>query len=141
VVSECGQNRYFLLLSPAKTAQLSASGIIFIVLVQWSLVNRGASNHQLTFIFVASKAVIATIMWMWLLMDSIFYQASYNSGNRGKRIGVAAISIIVVLVLFYPSALYAAYARKVSITRNEEAPSRQTEHNITAEEENIPLLA
>jgi hypothetical protein len=128
-------------MSPDKTTQLFASGIISLVLVQWSLVNRGPSNRQLTFIFEATKAVIATIMWMWLLLDSIFYQARYNSGNREKRIAVAAISIIVVLVLFYPSALDAAYARKVSITRNEEVPSRQNEGDIPAEDENIPLLA
>jgi hypothetical protein len=131
----------FLPICPAKAARFFASGIIFIIFVHWSLVNLGASNRQLTFIFEATKAVTATIMWMWLLLDSIFYQARYNSGNRGKRITVAAISIILVLVLFYPNALYAAYARKVSITSNEEAPARQNDRNIPAEDENIPLLA
>lgn len=80
-------------------------------------------------------------MWIWLLLDSIFYYPRYYRGDRGKRIAVSAISIILVLVLFYPSAVYAAYSRKAAIVQTEEVSTGQDERNIPSNDENTPLLA
>lgn len=77
-------------------------------------------------------------MWTWLLLDSIFYRPRYYYGNRGQRIAIAAVSSILVLVLFYPTAIYAAYTRK-GIADDEESTGQSERH--APEGDTTPLLA
>ena len=79
-------------------------------------------------------------MWTWLLLDSIFYHPSDYYDNRGRRIAIAAISIILVLVLFYPTAVYAAYARKTDGRANNQESAGRVESTATTENESTPLL-
>ena len=126
--------------APLTPPQLFASGIIFIVLVECSLAKRGALNLRWTFLLEVSKAGIVTVMWAWLLLDSIFYCPSYYYDLRARRIAVAAISVILVLVLFYPTAVYAAYARRTDGGANDQESARRVESTATTENENTPLL-
>ncbi|KAK5060251.1 hypothetical protein LTR84_010136 [Exophiala bonariae] len=119
---------------------LFASGILFIILVQWSLAKRGALNLRWTFLLEVSKAGIATIMWTWLLLDSIFYDPPYYTGHRDRRIAVAATSVVLILVLFYPTAVYAAYARKTDDGDHDQESARRVGRTAPTEDESTPLL-
>jgi hypothetical protein len=79
-------------------------------------------------------------MWTWLLLDRIFYCPSYYYDHCGRRIAIAAISVILVLVLFYPTAVYAAYARKTDGGANDQESARRVESTATTENESTPLL-
>jgi hypothetical protein len=87
-----------------------------------------------------AKALIATVIWLWLLLDSIFYNPRYYYDHRGKPIAVAAFSVILVVVLFYPTAVYAAYARKQVVLESREIAG-QDEESAAAGSETTPLLA
>lgn len=79
-------------------------------------------------------------MWLWLLLDSIFYDPRYYYDHRGKRIAVAAVSVILVIMLFYPTAVYAAYARK-QVTIGSRETAGQDEESAAEGNETTPLLA
>lgn len=90
--------------------------------------------------FESAKALIVTVMWLWLLLDSIFYNTRYYYDNRGKRIAVAAVSVILVIVLFYPTALYAAYVRN-RLESEDHEHAGQDEETGSVGNETTPLLA
>jgi hypothetical protein len=79
-------------------------------------------------------------MWLWLLLDSMFYNPGYYYDNRGKRIVVAAVSVILVVVLFYPTAVYAAYVRKQGAREGEEVSGHDVGRAAEGSER-TPLLA
>lgn len=79
-------------------------------------------------------------MWLWLLLDAIFYTPKYYFNNRGRRIAVAALSFILVIVLFYPSAVYATYVRKRDGEWSEGVDGGD-EERATEGSERTPLLA
>lgn len=80
-------------------------GIIFVVIVQ----RRTTLNATKTLTFEATKSGLATGLWLWMLLDSIF--ASHNYGGDGsnqakneiiatiKRARVARTITAVILLL------------------------------------------
>lgn len=76
---------------------LFAAGIIFTVFVQRNV----NMNKTITLYFEEAKSGLATGVWLWLLLDTIFGPTNhywyYYNGPRGPRIARAAISIILLL--------------------------------------------
>ncbi|KAK0730748.1 hypothetical protein B0H67DRAFT_639210 [Lasiosphaeris hirsuta] len=87
---------------------LLAGSILFIILVQRSL---PTASKKLTYRFELAKSVLATAMWLWLMLDSIFYKRRYYNPDLYyyRRIIISAISSTALFILFYPTALYTAY--------------------------------
>lgn len=94
----------------------------------------------MTFAFESTKAIIATVMWFWLVLDSIFYKPRYYYDSPGKRIAVALVSVILVIVLFYPTVVYASYAR-TEVVPESQLTAEHDEENGPAVNETSPLLA
>lgn len=79
---------------------LLAAGIFFIVLVQRKLADDAVAKRlQLTIRFEVAKAVLATALWVWLIMDAIFGPEDRYGyyGMRGARIVASAISAVLLL--------------------------------------------
>ncbi|KUJ12765.1 uncharacterized protein LY89DRAFT_687722 [Mollisia scopiformis] len=107
---------------------LFAAGIIFIVFVQRNV----TMSKTITVYFEEAKSGLATAVWLWLLLDTIcgpeHHYWYYYSGPRGARIIRAAISIILLFIIYYPTLIYAVYEkRNESITppQDPEAPVDQ----------------
>ena len=83
---------------------LLAAGITFAVLIQRKLlVNRNAKQYTLR--FEIAKSVLATALWLWLLLDAIFGPSDHYGyyGGRSRRISVACISSLLLLSVFMHS--------------------------------------
>ncbi|KAH6719707.1 hypothetical protein BKA61DRAFT_470762 [Leptodontidium sp. MPI-SDFR-AT-0119] len=115
-----------------------AAGILFVLVVQHNI----TPSPAIILYFEVAKSGLATAVWLWLLLDSIFGpNRSYQRPPRGPRIARAGISVIVLLILFYPTLVYAKMEEKRSraIEVDTEADQVQTQ----AEEdrgEREPLL-
>jgi hypothetical protein len=76
-----------------------AAGIIFIVLVQ----HRAELDTYKTFVAEASKSILATGLWLWLLMDSLFgpWQSHYGDRDAIRRMKRARLvrSVTAVILL------------------------------------------
>ena len=75
---------------------LLAAGIIFIVVVQRTV---GRLEKSLTLRFEVIKSILATALWLWLLLDAIFGPSDHYGyyTPRSRRIAAAAISSILLL--------------------------------------------
>ncbi|KAF2646252.1 hypothetical protein P280DRAFT_464489, partial [Massarina eburnea CBS 473.64] len=102
--------RYYYFFLDVITA-LMAGGIVFIVYVQRKAI---ISSYQ-NFLFEAVKAILATALWLWLILDSAFGPwwkdwNKYRSPNVEKliawRVRCSALAVIVLVILFYPSLVY-----------------------------------
>ena len=78
---------------------LFGAGIIFIVLIQ----RRTRLDTTKTLIFEIAKSVLATAMWIWLLLDTIFgpWQKSYREDTREaamyNRLARTFTAVIILL--------------------------------------------
>ncbi|KPI37476.1 uncharacterized protein AB675_10374 [Cyphellophora attinorum] len=81
-----------------------AGGIIFTVLLQRKIPT-GKTSKSMTLRFEILKSVLATALWLWLLLDAIFGPRDHYSyyKDRSQRIMVAAISSLLLFILYYPT--------------------------------------
>ena len=78
---------------------LFAAGIFFIVLVQRKLRKEDASNRPLTLRFEVAKLVLATMLWVWLMMDAIFGPDDHYGYRDGRQTRIIASAVSVFLIL------------------------------------------
>lgn len=101
-----------------------AGAIVFTVLIQQRMPVTQVSK-ALTLRFEIAKSVLATILWIWLMMDAAFGpQNEYDYYKRRPRVISAAVSSVVLVyvkpvgvlvkvtnllarVLFYPTVVFA----------------------------------
>ncbi|KAF2675679.1 hypothetical protein K458DRAFT_437823 [Lentithecium fluviatile CBS 122367] len=97
---------YYYFVADSLTA-IMAAGIIFIVYVQRKAI---VSSFQ-TLVFEAIKSALATGLWLWLILDSAFgpWKNWRHIGDEDveRRIKRAALSSILLVLLFYPPLGYA----------------------------------
>ncbi|OBT44607.1 hypothetical protein VE00_05841 [Pseudogymnoascus sp. WSF 3629] len=111
---------------------LLATIILFILLIQDRMPSLTA---KISFVLEAAKSLLATAMWLWLVLDSAFanHDTRYRepSNDRFLRIVRAFIAGFALLVLFYPTAIYATYvaceedgaaARDAAVEEGERTP-------------------
>ncbi|KAH8658723.1 hypothetical protein BGZ60DRAFT_125367 [Tricladium varicosporioides] len=111
-----------------------AAGILCILSVQrWS-----SMSIKTTFLFEVAKTLLATALWLWLLLDSIFApQRDYNHHPRYIKITKSAISVLVIFILFLPTLVFAYLRTKTPRTaRDQEEVEAEDEPRETS-----PLLA
>ncbi|KAF2191583.1 hypothetical protein K469DRAFT_720635 [Zopfia rhizophila CBS 207.26] len=97
-------------------SSLMAACIIYIVLVQRKLLPQ--DTDRMAFPFEIGKSVLATSLWLWLILDAAF--GPWQNGRDGERleeevrmrIARAAIASILLLILFYPALAYSFYLWK-----------------------------
>ncbi|KAK4218809.1 hypothetical protein QBC37DRAFT_411591 [Rhypophila decipiens] len=98
-----------------------AMGIIFIVLVQRKLVTGGstflssATGRKFTFWCETVKAVLATGLWGWILLDAIFHDRNFWDRYPQwytRRIICCCIAFIVLVLFWYPTVWYSHYSMK-----------------------------
>ncbi|KAK4451520.1 hypothetical protein QBC34DRAFT_436637 [Podospora aff. communis PSN243] len=113
-----------------------AGGIIFLVLVQRQLPNAG---KLWTFRFELAKAAIATGLWIWLMADALWgpsRRRGWNDDFRIRRVIMSAISVNVLFVFFYPTAVYTF----VLLDRQQHEDGAAVEAGRGQVDENTPLL-
>ncbi|CZS99903.1 uncharacterized protein RAG0_08173 [Rhynchosporium agropyri] len=115
-----------------------AAGILFIVLVQ----RKVDTTPLVTLYLELAKSGFATASWLWLLLDTAFGPNRYSSEEpaRGPRIARVIISIIVLLIAFYPSLLYAMVEAKRPRTNDVEGVEAQGQIQAEVRGEREPLL-
>ncbi|KFX88458.1 hypothetical protein V495_07523 [Pseudogymnoascus sp. VKM F-4514 (FW-929)] len=116
---------------------LLAAVILFILLIQDRMPSLSAN---VSFILEVAKSLLATAMWLWLLLDSAFAEHSSRykepSNARFMRVVRAFIAGLALLVLFYPTAVYATYVAR------EERKNGAVDRDAAIEEgERTPLLS
>ncbi|ORX99609.1 hypothetical protein BCR34DRAFT_576409 [Clohesyomyces aquaticus] len=86
---------------------LMALGITFVVVVQ----RRVALDKTKTLMFEGVKYGLATAMWLWLLMDSLFGPWTHSDyrvpERRRQRVAYAVTAVVPLVLLFYTSLAYA----------------------------------
>jgi len=84
-----------------------AVAIIFTVEVQ-RRITLAATTPSQTLAFEATKALLASAMWAWLMADSALKDRGYyQNGGRAARVQRALIASVVLFVLYYPTVVYA----------------------------------
>ena len=74
-----------------------AGAIVFIVLVQQRMPASRVSK-ALTLKFEIAKSVLATALWVWLMLDAGFGpENEYDYYKRGPRLGSSAVASIVLV--------------------------------------------
>ncbi|KAF1957782.1 hypothetical protein CC80DRAFT_546844 [Byssothecium circinans] len=137
------QLRYYYFFMDLMTAFIAA-GIVFIVYVQRKAI---VTTYQ-TLLFETSKTLFATALWLWLILDSAFgpWQNDWDEHrwNPGReemvawRVRSAALAIIVLVILFYPSLGYTYMVWKSEYERVEGGDDGGRGEERT---ERTPLLA
>ncbi|KAH8589958.1 hypothetical protein B0O99DRAFT_522143 [Bisporella sp. PMI_857] len=110
-----------------------AAAIVFIILIQ----RQASITKRITFYFEAAKSAFATAVWLWLLLDSIFGplpKYGYGPPSRTPRIVRAAVSVVTLLFLFYPTLGYAVW----DLGRGENGNEEQASDDVVGE--GTPLL-
>lgn len=119
---------------------LFAAAIIFIVFVQLNT----STSTTVTFYFEVAKSSLATALWLWLLLDAIFEPGHWNSPYprppKGPRIARAAISVVVLLILFYPILIYSKIEEKRSRNSGADPEANQAQEQAGERGEREPLL-
>ncbi|KAK5120464.1 hypothetical protein LTR85_006119 [Meristemomyces frigidus] len=84
-----------------------AAGIIFVVMVQGQLPFH-KTPKRVTLRFECVKAAIATVLWVWMLLDALFGPEVHSGHYQvpSQRVAAAAICSILLFILFYPAVLY-----------------------------------
>ncbi|KAK3330452.1 hypothetical protein B0H66DRAFT_62793 [Apodospora peruviana] len=121
-----------------------AAGIIFIVLIQRQLKPaslRSESGKRLTVYFEAAKALLATALWLWALIDAVLTRDNYYHRSE-RRIAAAGIAFIVLVLFWYPTVAYSIYSLNTHSVEEEEAEDRGQEAAgaATGQGERQPLL-
>ncbi|KFZ08893.1 hypothetical protein V502_09070 [Pseudogymnoascus sp. VKM F-4520 (FW-2644)] len=116
---------------------LLATIILFILLIQDRM---PSLSTDISFILEAAKSLLATTMWLWLVLDSAFAEHGNRyrepSNDRFLRVVRAFIAGFALLVLFYPTAIYATYVAR------EERKNGAAQRDAAVEEgERTPLLS
>ena len=78
-----------------------AAGIIFIVIVQ----RKVSSTDLLTLQFEVAKSILATGLWLWLMLDSAFgpwKRRQYRDPSREVPRRVARAATAAILLLWVP---------------------------------------
>lgn len=114
-----------------------AAVIVYAVIVQWQYPN---PHPKVTARFELAKGLLATAVWLFLLLDAIFaipdpwYEYDPYCRHRKIRIVTSANSFAVLCVFFYPTMFWSA--RLARQDRKQEAAIGDG----TAAVENTPLL-
>ncbi|KAF8861978.1 hypothetical protein BDZ45DRAFT_799615 [Acephala macrosclerotiorum] len=70
-------------------------------------------NKTITLYFEKANSGLATGVWLWLLLDTIFGPTHHHwycyNGPRGPRIARAATSSILLFILYYPTLIYTIF--------------------------------
>lgn len=92
----------------AACTTLLAIAILFSILV-----SRNSHNTPFSIMcFECVKTVSATALWLWLLLDSMFGPNRWKPNkpeDREKRVTLSAVSVLLLLVGFIPTAVFAYY--------------------------------
>ncbi|KAF2109617.1 hypothetical protein BDV96DRAFT_585036 [Lophiotrema nucula] len=121
---------------------LMALGITFIVITQ----RRTVLDNTKRLVFEGVKSGLATGLWLWLLMDSLFGPWQYFNDRdvaerKAMRVAYTLTAIVPLVLLFYTSLVYAhvqwKLEKKYGERRDEERPNEREEDG-TGERE--PLL-
>jgi hypothetical protein len=141
---------------------LLAAGIIFLVVIQ----RRVHFDALGKFCFEAMKALFATAMWLWLLLDALFAHTEdgpYYEEQRRRRIiraGIASILLwcvvllqfppwlkrgtgvdVVSRILFYPPLAYLGWVWMKSRVQARDEEGEEEDGDIDSHfEEDMPLL-
>ncbi|CAG8980416.1 hypothetical protein HYALB_00003981 [Hymenoscyphus albidus] len=111
-----------------------AAGILFIIIVQ----RYNPFTPLITLRFEIAKSTLAGATWLWLLLDSIFGKAPpYYYFNRRANIVKCAISVLVLIFVFFPTLVYGY------LLKNHGDKVRnfgRTEENDVTSSERDPLL-
>lgn len=78
---------------------LIASIITYIVIVQW---NYPEPHARVTARFELAKGLLATVAWLWMLLDVIFYIPElewYDPYLRFRRVRIVLSAVSVVILL------------------------------------------
>ncbi|KFY17007.1 hypothetical protein V492_00951 [Pseudogymnoascus sp. VKM F-4246] len=116
---------------------LLATIILFILLIQDRMPRLSAN---ISFILEVAKSLLASTMWLWLVLDSALADHGNRyrepSNDRFVRVVRSFIAGFALLVLFYPTAIYATYVVR------EERKNGTTDQDAAVEEgERTPLLS
>ncbi|KFY75887.1 hypothetical protein V498_09859 [Pseudogymnoascus sp. VKM F-4517 (FW-2822)] len=116
---------------------LLAAIILFILLIQDRMPTLSAN---ISFILEIAKSLLATLMWLWLLLDSALADHGHRyrepSNDKFLRVVRAFIAGFALLVLFYPTAIYATY-----VAREERKNGVAARDAAVEEGERTPLLS
>ncbi|KAL1797346.1 hypothetical protein ACET3X_003952 [Alternaria dauci] len=107
------QEDFYFFFAPSMTA-LMAAGIVFIVYVQRKAI---ATPYQVL-LFEAAKSVLATGLWLWLILDSAFgpWRVQHHEHAPDtyvdpdyvrRRVQHDALASLLLIVFFYPPLGYA----------------------------------
>ncbi|KAF1940820.1 hypothetical protein EJ02DRAFT_423665 [Clathrospora elynae] len=132
---------------------LMAAGITFIVYVQ----RKALVTTFQTLLFESIKSTLATGLWLWLILDSAFGPWKYHRYEHvpqeevDRRVKRAALSILLMIVFFYPPLGYAYMVWRANggieelSAGSEERSDRAERTPLLAQEsdraERTPLLA
>lgn len=99
VVFVPGHFRIYLFITAIVNA-LMAAGILFAVVVQRKA--DALISKRTTFIVEAVKSGLATAIWLWLVLDSMFgpwadYGSQHPPADRGTKIMTSLISVLVLM--------------------------------------------
>ncbi|KAE8448465.1 hypothetical protein EG329_009530 [Mollisiaceae sp. DMI_Dod_QoI] len=79
--------------------------------------------------FEEAKSGLATAIWLWLLLDTIcgpeHHYPYYYNGPRGPRTIRAAISVVLLFIIYYPTLIYAIVEKRYEGSEDREAAVRQ----------------
>ncbi|KAF2269378.1 hypothetical protein CC78DRAFT_564671 [Lojkania enalia] len=106
-------------------SSLMSAAILFLVIIQRSTT---CTIHR-TFKFEMAKSGLATALWVWLFLDSIFGPWKHKvegwqfRGEVKGRVIRTVTSLILLLLLFYPMLAYSYIQRKR--VRDYEDPNHQ----------------
>ncbi|KAH8653348.1 hypothetical protein BX600DRAFT_470624 [Xylariales sp. PMI_506] len=115
------------------TCTILSAGILYIVYVQRIL---PTTTRLLTLRFEVTKSALASVLWLWLLLDAIFGpKGLYYRYDRKARIQVAIISVVLLPLLYYSTVWYAL--RKLRASRSKQGATTVTD----VDGERSPLLA
>ncbi|KAN0115150.1 hypothetical protein V8E51_004694 [Hyaloscypha variabilis] len=113
---------------------LFASGIIFGVWIQRSV----RMSRKVTLYFELAKSGFATAIWLWLILDAAFGPGIHRYRGNGPRKPMvlrAAISVIVLFILYYPTLAWAIFDQKL---HGEAVAAPERDEEVDGERE--PLL-
>ncbi|KAF2789883.1 hypothetical protein K505DRAFT_365216 [Melanomma pulvis-pyrius CBS 109.77] len=122
------QGYFYYFFADSMTA-LMAAGIIFVVIVQRKVV----ATKLLTLQFEAGKTVLATGLWVWLMLDSALGRWSR------ERVPRATMASILLVLFFYPVLGYAIVQWKVGDEEDRSVVSEERAER--GESEQTPLLS
>ncbi|KAK2607026.1 hypothetical protein N8I77_005735 [Diaporthe amygdali] len=114
-----------------------AAIIMYTVIVQWQYSD---PHPKIIAKFELAKGLLATVIWLWVLLDAIFYIPSHPyyydpyCRYRAVRIKFSAISIAIPCIFFYPTMLWSARVARRAIKQDTAIDDG------TAAGENTPLL-